>query len=323
MNNKTHNNKTQDEPSNKDEFLLNSMLYDEENFFSEKNPNNRNYDFYIGKQNNVSYMNGSNSNIIKNYKTPNHMYNSSSQIPRFFHKPYKVENNFNFPNDFNNINKMIKKQKQLKRKSKQRICSNCETTTTPSWRRGGNEKLLLCNACGLYLKLHGRNRPYSINQEGKTKAIKVLNNKAICIVCNTMGNLCEMKTTPNGATCYTCYNYFAHQIMNTKCHNYNDKKYYDQYYNNYKYYNYYNNWRGDPNENRISDPYLYSISHMYMDPYHNPHMYNNISEYPQELYNEYYKKIYESPTNSNEKTATSATNLQYSQKKYEEENYKR
>ena len=125
MNNKTHNNKTQDEPSNKDEFLLNSMLYDEENFFSEKNPNNRNYDFYIGKQNNVSYMNGSNSNIIKNYKTPSHMYNSSSQIPRFFHKPYKVENNFNFPNDFNNINKMIKKQKQLKRKSKQRICSNC------------------------------------------------------------------------------------------------------------------------------------------------------------------------------------------------------
>lgn len=65
-----------------------------------------------------------------------------------------------------------KAPRELKRKSKQRICSNCQTTTTPSWRRGVNGKTLLCNACGLYQKLHNRPRPYCINSEGKIKALK-------------------------------------------------------------------------------------------------------------------------------------------------------
>ncbi|ORY81354.1 hypothetical protein BCR37DRAFT_348336, partial [Protomyces lactucae-debilis] len=37
-------------------------------------------------------------------------------------------------------------------------CANCTTTTTPLWRRdeSGNT---ICNACGLYHKLHGVHRP--------------------------------------------------------------------------------------------------------------------------------------------------------------------
>ncbi|KAI8335670.1 hypothetical protein EDC96DRAFT_524726 [Choanephora cucurbitarum] len=38
------------------------------------------------------------------------------------------------------------------------ICSNCETTTTPLWRRSADDKIL-CNACGLYYKLHNMPRP--------------------------------------------------------------------------------------------------------------------------------------------------------------------
>ncbi|KAI8145950.1 hypothetical protein BJV82DRAFT_602856 [Fennellomyces sp. T-0311] len=40
----------------------------------------------------------------------------------------------------------------------QPVCSNCSTTTTPLWRRSADDELL-CNACGLYLKLHNAPRP--------------------------------------------------------------------------------------------------------------------------------------------------------------------
>ncbi|GAA5998312.1 uncharacterized protein JCM10292_001115 [Rhodotorula paludigena] len=38
------------------------------------------------------------------------------------------------------------------------VCSHCGSITTPLWRRGPDDELL-CNACGLYLKLHSKPRP--------------------------------------------------------------------------------------------------------------------------------------------------------------------
>lgn len=38
------------------------------------------------------------------------------------------------------------------------ICANCETTTTPLWRRDAGGRTI-CNACGLYYKLHLVHRP--------------------------------------------------------------------------------------------------------------------------------------------------------------------
>ncbi|CAI0655773.1 unnamed protein product [Colletotrichum noveboracense] len=40
----------------------------------------------------------------------------------------------------------------------QPTCQNCQTSTTPLWRRDEYGSVL-CNACGLFLKLHGRARP--------------------------------------------------------------------------------------------------------------------------------------------------------------------
>lgn len=49
-------------------------------------------------------------------------------------------------------------------------CSNCGTSTTPLWRRNPQGQPL-CNACGLFLKLHGVVRPLSL----KTDVIKKRN----------------------------------------------------------------------------------------------------------------------------------------------------
>ncbi|EIE80678.1 global nitrogen regulator protein [Rhizopus delemar RA 99-880] len=43
-------------------------------------------------------------------------------------------------------------------------CYHCQTTNTPLWRRSP-EGAVLCNACGLFLKLHGVVRPLSLKSD--------------------------------------------------------------------------------------------------------------------------------------------------------------
>ncbi|KAI8082729.1 uncharacterized protein BX664DRAFT_182012 [Halteromyces radiatus] len=43
------------------------------------------------------------------------------------------------------------------------ICFNCNTTTTPLWRRDGDGNTI-CNACGLYYKLHSVHRPITMKR---------------------------------------------------------------------------------------------------------------------------------------------------------------
>ncbi|XP_028154852.1 GATA-binding factor 6-B isoform X2 [Diabrotica virgifera virgifera] len=44
-------------------------------------------------------------------------------------------------------------------------CANCKTNNTTLWRRN-NQGEPVCNACGLYFKLHGVNRPMSMKKDG-------------------------------------------------------------------------------------------------------------------------------------------------------------
>ncbi|KAI9256586.1 hypothetical protein BDA99DRAFT_405175, partial [Phascolomyces articulosus] len=42
-------------------------------------------------------------------------------------------------------------------------CANCNTTTTPLWRRDAQGNTI-CNACGLYYKLHNVHRPMTMKR---------------------------------------------------------------------------------------------------------------------------------------------------------------
>ncbi|ORY97315.1 hypothetical protein BCR43DRAFT_438465 [Syncephalastrum racemosum] len=61
----------------------------------------------------------------------------------------------------------VKKRRPTASKLDHPVCQNCQTTQTPLWRRNAQGETL-CNACGLFLKLHGTVRPLSL----KTDVIK-------------------------------------------------------------------------------------------------------------------------------------------------------
>uniref|UniRef100_A0A182WG95 GATA-type domain-containing protein n=1 Tax=Anopheles minimus TaxID=112268 RepID=A0A182WG95_9DIPT len=55
-------------------------------------------------------------------------------------------------------------QQQQNSQQKDMSCTNCGTTTTTIWRRNIRGEMV-CNACGLYFKLHGVNRPHTMRRD--------------------------------------------------------------------------------------------------------------------------------------------------------------
>lgn len=81
---------------------------------------------------------------------------NGKQIPSPRREPVEEEKPKKFDNKYDKVNN---------RSRMGLSCANCGTTTTTLWRRNG-EGEPVCNACGLYYKLHQVNRPMSMKKDG-------------------------------------------------------------------------------------------------------------------------------------------------------------
>ncbi|KAM7422496.1 hypothetical protein PAMA_010507 [Pampus argenteus] len=79
-------------------------------------------------------------------------------------------------------------------------CANCQTTTTTLWRRNANGDPV-CNACGLYYKLHNVNRPLTMKKEGIQTRNRKMSNKS--------------KKIKRGNECYEEYSKTMHDKSST------------------------------------------------------------------------------------------------------------
>lgn len=128
---------------------------------------------------------------------------------------YRYQVNIKNYDDYETLRMNMRLHKDAKRKPKMRVCSNCVTTTTPSWRRSTDGKKLLCNACGLYQKLHGRPRPFSTTPEGKTKALKSGFDKTKCMNCGTTDTTFWRKGINGASLCNSCGLYSRNALSNS------------------------------------------------------------------------------------------------------------
>ena len=79
-----------------------------------------------------------------------------------------IQTNIKYPQSPDSSSGMLTEVKRMAPTS----CSNCGTTSTSLWRRNPATCAPVCNACGLYHKLHGKPRPLSWRRDVTTTRVR-------------------------------------------------------------------------------------------------------------------------------------------------------
>merc|ERR1719357_838363 len=117
------------------------------------------------------------------------------------------EAHLNLPATINSLPPMDGQDSRYRGKAG-RECVNCMATSTPLWRRDGLGNYL-CNACGLYYKMNGTNRPLV---KPKRRLSSTKREGSSCTNCGTNTTTLWRRNTNGEPVCNACGLY--HKLHN-------------------------------------------------------------------------------------------------------------